>query len=79
MRNQNDTAFLVMSQDELRGKVYQRLKLGQDLIKLAIHDPEKKKAWWTDFIDWDDYNLELLRQTFNDRNNPYSNKSERHS
>lgn len=68
---ENNNIFLVVDKEELKFKISERLKLGNDILERSINNQEEKSKAWDDFIDWNKYNEELIRQAFNKPQNRY--------
>ena len=71
--------ILVVEKEELKRKVEKRLDRGQDFLTVEINNNDENSAWWDNFIDWDMYNLELIRQAFDKPNNSYAEDYKRNT
>jgi hypothetical protein len=69
---------LVRQKEELKNHITTRLEVGNALLVRAINNEQQKQEWWDEFIDWDYYNLELIRQAFDKPNNSYALEYKRH-
>lgn len=64
--------ILVLEKDILKQKVYGRLQTGIDFLSQKITNEKEKDEWWDSFIDWDIYNVELIKQAFDKPDNSYA-------
>lgn len=67
----NGIVFLVVDKEELKVKIEERIKLGLDLSERQISSKEEKNKVWAEFIDWNNFNEELVRQAFDKPSNFY--------
>ena len=67
----NGIVFLVVDKEELKAKIEERIQLGLDLSERQISSKEEKNKVWGEFIDWNNFNEELVRQAFDKPNNFY--------
>lgn len=63
--------FLVVDKDELKEQLKVRMQLGHDIEQRTITNQAEKADAWRSFIDWDNFNEELIRQAFDKPNNPH--------
>jgi REase_DpnII-MboI len=63
--------FLVVDKDELKDQLKIRMQLGHDIQQRPITNETEKIDAWRSFIDWDNFNEELIRQAFDKPNNPH--------
>ena len=67
----NGIVFLVVDKEELKAKIEERIQLGLDLSERQISSKEEKNKVWGEFIDWNNFNEELVRQAFDKPANFY--------
>lgn len=67
----NGIVFLVVDKEELKAKIEERIQLGLDLSERQISSKEEKNKLWGEFIDWNNFNEELVRQAFDKPSNFY--------
>lgn len=67
-----EDALLQIEKEEFKEKVYSRLRIGLDFLEEEVIDEKSNQALWSRFIDWDTYNLEMIRQAFNISNNRFA-------
>jgi len=65
------TTELRISNLEFKQKLEQRLSLGEEMLKRSITSDEELKILHQDSNAWTDYNIEFLKQAFNDPSNEY--------
>jgi hypothetical protein len=68
---ENNSVFLVVDKEELKRKIKERMELGHDIHKRSITSLVEKETAYADFIDWDNFNEELIRQAFDKPKNIY--------
>jgi hypothetical protein len=66
--------YLTKSKEDFKKELEQRIKIGEELVSRTISTPIALGALKQDFIFWDNYNEELLKQAFNNPNNSYYNE-----
>ncbi|MCD4833974.1 MAG: hypothetical protein K8R31_09280 [Bacteroidales bacterium] len=62
---------LIISREEFIEKLDKRLEIGSELLRSEITNPKELKQSKGKFSSWDDYNRELLKQSFDRPNNDY--------
>ena len=67
----NTKSFLVISKDEFRQKLNERISIGNELISRKIITDEELQNYKTIVSQWIDYNKELLKQSFDNPDNEY--------
>jgi predicted nucleotide-binding protein len=67
------TTELTISNSEFKQKLEQRLILGEEMLNRSIISDEDLKILNQDSNAWTDYNIEFLKQTFNNPYNEYRN------
>lgn len=60
-------------------KVTNRLAIGQEFLIREVTDRDELDKCWKEFIDWDYYNLEMIKQAFEYPDNVYSTEYQRHT
>jgi hypothetical protein len=64
--------YLIIDKQELKDIIVQREKIGTELIDRTINNPEEKQKHWDDFLSWNKYNEELIKQAFDIPDNSYA-------
>lgn len=62
---------LLVSKEYFKEDLIERVRLGEEMKNRIIHTEEQLVEARRDFYDWDDYNSELLKQSFNNEINEY--------
>lgn len=62
---------LKISKEEFRGKIAERIQKGEELINLQTQTVSQLEEAKRGYSSWDDYNSELLKQSFNNEVNEY--------
>ena len=62
---------LIISKNELNEKLKERILLGNELFVRVVNDSEDFMKLQSDFSNWNDYNSEYLKQSFNIPANEY--------
>jgi hypothetical protein len=70
--------LLVRDKNELKQKISERLQNASAFLSRTISNSKQKEEWWSEFLDWDYYNLEMIKQAFDKPNNSYSEEYKRH-
>jgi REase_DpnII-MboI len=73
---ESDIVLLQVDKDELRHKVEERIQLGLNICERQISNKYEDEQMWTDFIDWNNLNEELIRQAFDKPKNIYISEYE---
>jgi len=60
----NSIVFLIVDKEELKAKIEERIQLGVNISEQQISSKEDKNKVWAEFIDWNNFNEELIRQAF---------------
>lgn len=71
--------LLVLPKEDLKQTINKRYEIGLTFLSQVIIKEEQKKEWWDNFIEWDLYNLELIKHAFDKPNNSYASAYERNS
>lgn len=80
MEDKNEqNVFLVMAKDDLKLRISERLQSGKVFLSQVISTKDQQKEWWDSFIDWDFYNIELIKQAFDRYDNTYAENYKRSS
>lgn len=66
-----ERTFLICDRKYFKEELFKRLKLGEDLLKIEINNVQDLEKLKSDFIDWNDYNSEFLKSSFNNIKNEY--------
>lgn len=67
----NEPALLVVDKEELKQALRDRIIIGEKIPERQINNDTEKQQMWTEFIDWNNYNEELVRQAFDKPKNIY--------
>jgi hypothetical protein len=67
----NQIDFLIIDKEDFKAKIEKRLEIGNEFLIRQISTEQEKQKVWDDFIDWDDFNEELLKNSFENPNNSY--------
>jgi hypothetical protein len=67
----SEIALLVVDKEELKQKLEIRISIGEKIPERQINSDAEKQQMWTEFIDWNNYNEELIRQAFDKPKNIY--------
>jgi hypothetical protein len=63
--------MLTIEKAELSKKISERIEIGKEILNREIKTKGEKQKAWDDFIDWNKFNEELLKHSFNVLSNPY--------
>ena len=66
-----EPTFLIKSKAKFKEELLERLTLGEEILKSDIRTHDDFEALKSEYSSWHDYNLELLKQSFNDPFNEY--------
>ena len=55
---------LIKSHEQFKNELDKRLEIGAELLSRQITNPSELAISKKDFSSWDDYNTELLKQSF---------------
>ncbi|MDR0604948.1 MAG: hypothetical protein LBG80_11660 [Bacteroidales bacterium] len=64
-------SYLVIDREEFCKKLQLRVVSGQELLARQITSEETLEKFKAEISEWSDYNLELLKQSFNNPENEY--------
>jgi hypothetical protein len=64
-------SYLIIGREEFCQKLQERIILGQELLSRQITSEGALEKYKAEISGWSDYNLELLRQSFNNPENEY--------
>jgi hypothetical protein len=67
-------SYLVVEREEFCQKLQVRIVSGQALLERQITSEEALEKFKAEISEWSDYNLELLKQSFNNPENEYRQK-----
>lgn len=65
---------LIISKEEFTSKLLERIKIGEELLNRKITDIHQLEIAEKDYTKWDDYNVEFLKNAFNNEDNEYKNR-----
>ena len=72
MRNRDEQkVILVVGKEDFKEKINTRLQFGLIFLSQEINTEQQQEDWWDTFIDWDIYNVELIKQAFDRPDNSY--------
>lgn len=63
--------MLIVDKEAFKQQVKDRIDLGENLLNTPLHSNQDFDKINSNFDTWTDYNIELLKQSFNDPNNEY--------
>jgi len=64
--------YLTRDKSEFQKQVLNRLAIGKEFVERKMSTKEESEACWKEFIIWDQYNLEMIRQAFEFPDNVYA-------
>ncbi len=67
----NEPDALVVGRAEFKGVLLDRLDKGKDIFNRKVTNVSELEALEKDFLKWDDFNSEYLKQSFNNESNLY--------
>lgn len=65
---------LVIPVDEFKKSLEERIQIGQKILKQEVQTQIDFDSNRVDYNDWDDYNSEFLKQSFNNEHNEYKER-----
>jgi hypothetical protein len=71
------STYLTTDKEHFKLKVADRLKIGEEFITRDVKNEQEYKKCWDDFIDWNEYNEELIKMAFNHPDNSYADDYKR--
>ena len=72
-----EAIYLTVDKAQFKLKVAERLKLGQEFLSREVKNEQEYNNRWDEFIDWDQYNNELIKMAFNRPDNSYADDYKR--
>lgn len=63
--------LLIVKKEDFRSSLEERISIGQQIFNSEIENIDELDELETRFNDWDDYNLELIKQSFNNPKSEY--------
>lgn len=69
--------YLTQDKIEFKRQVTERLAIGKEFVERKMSTKEESKKCWKEFIIWDQYNLEMIRQAFEFPDNVYAEEYNR--
>jgi hypothetical protein len=69
-----ERTVLISSKDAFKQDLSKRLEIGEELLSRQVSQIPDLDKLKTDFYDWDDYNSELLKNSFNNPTNEYKSE-----
>lgn len=84
------TSKLIISKEEIQRKIQDRITIGKDLLSLSVkgnngpnpyrkevvYDEKEQSEFFSSYRKWDNFNTELLKQSFNHKENEYKKEYE---
>lgn len=67
----DNVVLLKVDKDDLKRKIEERIQLGLNICERQITSEPEKNQMWTDFIDWNNLNEEIIRLAFDKPKNIY--------
>lgn len=67
----NKLTLLIVGKDYLKEEINKRIIIGEEILSRQIQTSRQYEQAKDDFHNWDDFNSELLKQSFNNINNEY--------
>lgn len=71
-KNNERIDYLVRDKNEFKKQVLERLSIGEAFVARKMLTKEESGKCWSEFIVWDEYNLEMLKNAFEFPNNVYA-------
>lgn len=71
MGNNSEISKLVGDKEEFKKQLEERIELGNEILSRNIRYPAELEQAEMDYVDWDDFNRELLRHAFNNPESEY--------
>jgi hypothetical protein len=75
--NTEAIAHLIKDKEEFKSKVADQLAIGHEYLTRNVATREELQQCWDEFIDWDYYNQEMIRQAFDIPDNVYAEEYKR--
>lgn len=71
-KNSARVDYLITDKQEFKQKVEERLQVGKDFVARKMVTLAESADCWKEFIKWDHYNLEMIKQAFEYPDNVYA-------
>src|ERR1019366_3920125 len=73
VKKQPDNGIVLLKVDKanLKTTIEEKMQLGLNIYERQITSEQEKNQMWTDFIDWNNLNEEIIRQAFDKPKNIY--------
>ncbi len=68
---EKEPTYLTKSKSQFKTELEDRIQIGEDILKKNIQNMQDYEELSDEYSSWHDYNLELLKQSFNDPYNEY--------
>ncbi len=65
---------LIVGKDHFKEKIIERIQVGDEIYNRQIQTGPQLEEAKQNYYDWDDYNSELLKQSFNNEHNEYKSE-----
>ncbi len=70
----NKVTLLIVGKEYFKEEINKRIVIGEEILSRQIQTTRQFEQAKDDFHNWDDFNSELLKQSFNNINNEYKEK-----
>jgi len=67
-------SWLIVGREDFSQKIISRITAGKEMLSRQIRAQEALETLKNDISKWSDYNIELLKQSFNNVDNEYLNE-----
>lgn len=68
---------LIVGKDYFEERINERIQVGEEIYNRQIQTRQQLEEAQQNYYDWDDYNSELLKQSFNNEHNEYKTDYDR--
>ncbi|MCX6237165.1 MAG: hypothetical protein NTY07_06330 [Bacteroidia bacterium] len=65
---------LIISVDNFKKALEERIKIGEEILSFKVNSQSEFDSNIEDYNQWDDYNSEYLKQSFNNEYNEYKDR-----
>jgi len=62
---------LIVDKSQLKTQIKSRIEIGEEITTRKIENKQDYSICWDNFLDWDEFNLELIKQSFDRSNSSY--------
>ena len=71
-KNSGRIDYLILDKKEFKQNIDKRLRAGKEFVARKMTTLSESDACWKEFIQWDHYNLEMIKQAFEYPDNVYA-------